>query len=87
MATITIYSKSMCPYCDRAKDLLQSKNISFEEIRADLDPEQLNIMLERSKRRTFPQIFYGDHHIGGFDDLWELEQSGDLDKLISTNNT
>ena len=85
MSDVIIYSKKICPYCDRAKELLNKKNISFTEIRVDLDEEQYKIMLDRSKRRTVPQIFYKDTLIGGFDDLWELEQKGELDKLIAGN--
>ena len=79
---IEIYSKDHCPYCDRAKDLLSEKSIGYKEIRVDLDPEEFQTMLTRSQRRTVPQIFFGERHIGGFDDLWALEQSGELALLI-----
>lgn len=79
---VIVYSKDHCPYCDRAKNLLAEKSIGYKEIRVDLDPEAFQIMLEKSQRRTVPQIFFGDKHIGGFDDLWALEQSGELSLLI-----
>jgi glutaredoxin 3 len=85
MTDVIIYSKKICPYCDRAKDLLKKKNISYKEIRVDLDENQYQIMLEKSQRRTVPQIFFKDTLIGGFDDLWALEQKGELDKLIAGN--
>lgn len=85
MTDVIIYSKKICPYCDRAKDLLKKKNISYKEIRVDLDENQYHIMLEKSQRRTVPQIFFKDTLIGGFDDLWALEQKGELDKLIAGN--
>lgn len=77
-----MYSSAMCSYCVRAKMLLQQKQIPFEEIRVDLDDQKRNEMIERSGRRTVPQIFIDDKPIGGFDDLWALETSGDLDKLV-----
>lgn len=82
MAKVIVYSKDHCPYCDRAKQLLSHKQVKFEEIRIDLDPAQAQIMMERSQRRTVPQIFINDQHVGGFDDLWALEQSGQLDPLL-----
>ena len=85
MTDVVIYSKKICPYCDRAKDLLKKKNISYKEIRVDLDENQYQIMLEKSQRRTVPQIFFKNTLIGGFDDLWALEQKGELDKLIAGN--
>lgn len=82
MPTIIIYSKDICPYCDKAKLLLEQKGASYQEIKVDQDPQALQTMLERSQRRTVPQIFINDHHIGGFDDLWALEQAGGLDPLL-----
>lgn len=84
MTEMIIYSKDYCPYCDRAKDLLEKKSISYTEIRVDLDEQEYKIMLEKSNRRTVPQIFFKDKLIGGFDDLWALEQAGELDKLINS---
>ncbi len=71
---IIVYSKANCPYCDRAKQLLDSRGLPYQEIRVDLDSEQLAIMLERSQRRTVPQIFINGHHVGGFDDLSALSE-------------
>lgn len=86
MKSIIIYSKDYCPYCDRAKALLEQKAIAYKEIRVDQDPEAFQVMLQKSQRRTVPQIFCGDHHIGGFDDLWALEQSGELDNLVKNSD-
>ncbi len=84
MAEVIVYSKAICPYCDRAKDLLTQKGVSYTEKRIDLNPQDLQAMLAGSNgRRTVPQIFIGDHHVGGFDDLWALEQAGDLDPLLA----
>jgi glutaredoxin 3 len=80
---VIVYSKDYCPYCDRAKALLTEKSVAYKEIRVDLDPEAFQTMLEKSQRRTVPQIFFGDKHVGGFDDLWALEQSGELELLIN----
>ncbi len=81
-AKIVIYSTAVCPYCVRAKDLLDRKGAHYEEIRVDLDPEQREIMIEKSNRRTVPQIFIDDFHVGGCDDLMALEQSAKLDALL-----
>lgn len=83
MAKVIIYLTNHCPYCVSAKDLLQRKNVSFEEVRVDLDEDQLARMMQLSGRRTVPQIFIDDKPIGGFDDLAALEKSGELDKLLS----
>lgn len=84
MSDVVIYSKATCPYCDRAKMLLKNKGVEFKELRIDQDPKLLAEMLERSNnRRTVPQIFIGDHHVGGFDDLYALSQSGKLDGLLT----
>ncbi len=83
MAKIEIYSTERCPYCVRAKMLLDSKNISYEEIKVDQDTSRKDEMIERSGgKRTVPQIFIDDKSIGGFDDLWALEQNGQLDDLL-----
>ena len=84
MAKVAVYATEACPYCHAAKALLTRKNIAFEEIRVDLDPAARALMQERSGRRTVPQIFINDKPIGGFDDLAALNQSGVLDKLLST---
>lgn len=83
MATVIVYSSQVCPYCDRAKALLQRKGVTFTEIRVDLDEAKRIEMMERSGRRTVPQIFINGQSIGGFDDLYALEQQGRLDPLLA----
>ena len=83
MTTLVLYGTKFCPFCMRAKQLLNFKNIEFEEIRVDQDAEQRTIMRERSGRTSVPQIFYGDHHIGGCDELYALERTGELEKLLA----
>lgn len=86
MANVIVYSSNRCPFCDRAKDLLNSKGVAYSEIRVDLDSEEFNNMLAKSNgRRTVPQIFINDYHVGGFDDLWQLEQDGKLDSMLNDN--
>jgi glutaredoxin 3 len=82
MAKVVLYSKDSCPYCVWAKQLLDSKNIAYSEIRVDLDTNQLETMIKISGRRTVPQIFINDKPIGGFDDLSALAKSGELDALL-----
>lgn len=82
MPDIIIYSKEHCPFCDKAKQLLDHKGASYEEVRVDLNSDELQTMMDRSGRRTVPQIFIGDRHIGGFDDMWALEQAGELNPLL-----
>lgn len=79
---VIIYSKPSCPYCERAKQLLSQKKVQFEEIRVDLDPNVREKMIEITGRQTVPQIFIGEHHVGGFDDLKALQDKGELDKLL-----
>lgn len=79
---VVMYSTAMCPYCVRAKMLLQSKGIDFEEIRIDHDRERMQEMMTLSNRRTVPQIFIDDYHVGGFDDMAELDAYGKLDPLL-----
>ncbi len=80
---IVMYATSWCPYCARARRLLQSKGAQFEEIDLDEQPEARAQMITRSGgRRTVPQIFIGDTHIGGSDDLYALDASGGLDPLL-----
>ncbi len=79
---ITMYSTGWCPFCDRARALLERKNLTFSEVKVDEDDSQRKIMLERTGgRRTVPQIFIGDRHVGGYDDLYALDKAGELDKL------
>jgi glutaredoxin 3 len=84
VAKVEVYSTSYCPYCVRAKALLRSKGVAFEEIDVTSDPEQRAKMVKRSGgRRTVPEIFINDEIIGGCDELYELEQSGELDLLLA----
>ncbi|HEY1736306.1 MAG TPA: glutaredoxin 3 [Methylovirgula sp.] len=81
---ITIYTTQSCPYCRRAKDLLNKKNLAFHEISVDGDYEARVKMRERAHGgSTVPQIFFGEQHIGGCDELYALEQAGKLDPLIA----
>jgi glutaredoxin 3 len=79
---VTIYTSDWCPYCQRAKGLLIQKSVAFSEINVDEDAKFREEMIARSSRRTVPQIFIGDKHVGGCDDLFELDHSGELDRLI-----
>jgi len=81
-SAITVYVTGWCPYCQRAKGLLTQKNLVFNEIDVDDDAKFREEMIARSGRRTVPQIFIGDRHVGGCDDLFALEGSGELDRLI-----
>jgi len=84
MSSIIIYTKSWCPYCIRAKDLLKSKGAEFTEIDIEKQQDKLAEMLEKSgQKRTVPQIFINDIHIGGCDDLYALERQGRLDDLLA----
>ncbi len=86
MAAVIIYTSATCSYCVRAKSLLSQKGISFTEIRVDKDEEKRKEMLVRSNgQRTVPQIFINDRHIGGYEELWALEQKGQLDRLVNSN--
>jgi glutaredoxin 3 len=83
---ITMYVTGWCPYCQRASGLLTKKNLAFTQINVDDDAKFRQEMMARSGRRTVPQIFIGDKHIGGCDDLFALEDSGELDQLVSINS-
>ncbi|MEY8712394.1 glutaredoxin 3 [Mangrovibacter phragmitis] len=83
MANIEIYTTTTCPYCSRAKALLKSKGVSFNEIIIDRDDGLRTQMMERSGRRTVPQIFIDEQHIGGCDDLYALDARGGLDPLLN----
>lgn len=81
---VVLYTGPACPYCDRAKMLLERKGVPYREIRVDRDPGEFATMLERSGgRRSVPQIFIGDNHVGGFDDMSELNLEGKLDPLLA----
>jgi len=81
---VTIYTRKFCGYCSAAKSLLAEKGVAFDEIDATGAPEKRQEMIERSGRFTFPQIFIGEHHVGGCDDLYALQARGDLDRLLAT---
>lgn len=82
-ARVLMYTTAVCPYCNMAERLLKSKGIeAIEKIRVDLEPEQRAAMMEKTGRRTVPQIYIGDTHVGGFDDLSALDRAGKLDPLL-----
>ncbi|MDP4608751.1 MAG: glutaredoxin 3 [Burkholderiaceae bacterium] len=84
MATVTMYATGTCPFCIRAKQLLTQRGVSdLVEIRVDQDPSQRAVMMELSGRRTVPQIFIGQRHVGGCDDLFDLDGSGQLEALLA----
>ena len=83
MDAVTIYTTSTCPYCYAAKDLLRKKQVRFSEIDVTGKPAERRAMIERAGGRTsVPQIFIGDRHVGGCDDLYALERAGHLDPLL-----
>ncbi|MFC6443115.1 MAG: glutaredoxin 3 [Alcaligenaceae bacterium] len=84
MAKVTMYCTQVCPFCTRAEMLLKQRGVTeIEKIFIDRDPAQRDIMMERTQRRTVPQIYIGDQHIGGYDDLAALDQAGGLVPLLS----
>lgn len=83
MKKVTMYTTGRCPYCVMAERLLNNKpGVEIEKIRIDQAPEKFQEMLDRTGRRTVPQIFIGDHHVGGFQDLAALQQRGQLEQLL-----
>lgn len=87
MPIVRMYSTQVCPYCMMAERLLNKKGAHLEKILVDQDPEELEKMIELSGRRTVPQIFVGDHHVGGYDDLVELDMQGELEPLLRTTTS
>ena len=83
MAGVTFYGTAWCPFCVRAKQLLASKQARVDDIDVDRDPALRREMMERSGRRTVPQIWIGERHIGGCDELFALERAGELDRLLA----
>jgi glutaredoxin 3 len=78
-----MYTTAVCPYCIRAKQLLSARGVTqIEEIRVDLDPDQRDEMMQKTQRRTVPQIYIGDTHVGGCDDLYALDKAGGLQPLL-----
>lgn len=82
MVDVVMYATGTCPYCVRARKLLEKKGVQYTEIRVDRDPSLWPEMEKLSGRSTVPQIFVGDYHVGGFDDLSELDLEGKLDPLL-----
>ena len=84
MAKVTMYTTAVCPFCVRAEMLLKQRGVNeIEKIRIDQDPEQRALMMERTGRRTVPQIYIGDTHVGGYDDLAALDRAGNLQTLLN----
>ena len=84
MSKVLMYSTGMCPFCVRAEQLLLRKGVScIEKVRVDLDPAQRDEMMQRTGQRTVPQIYIGDTHVGGCEELYALERSGELDPLLA----
>jgi glutaredoxin 3 len=84
MAKVLMYSTAVCPYCVRAEQLLTRKGVTeIEKVRVDLEPARREEMMQKTGRRTVPQIYIGDTHVGGCDDLYELEHQGKLDLLLA----
>lgn len=81
-APVRMYATGWCPYCVAARDLLRSKGVQFEEIDLTSDPSRRTEMESRSGRSSVPQIFIGDEHVGGYDDMAALDRSGRLDRLL-----
>ena len=82
-ARVIMYSTGVCPYCVMAERLLKAKGVdNIEKVRIDLEPDQRALMMEKTGRRTVPQIYIGDTYVGGFDDLSALDRQGKLDSLL-----
>jgi glutaredoxin 3 len=82
MPEVIMYSSRICPYCVRAEQLLKKKGVTVQKILIDQNPAEMETMINRTGRRTVPQIFIGERHVGGFDDLVELDLEGELDPLL-----
>ncbi|RDH88737.1 MAG: glutaredoxin 3 [endosymbiont of Seepiophila jonesi] len=82
MPKVVMYTTAVCPYCVRAKFMLKNKQVDYEEIRIDTDHEAMQVMMQRSRRNTVPQIFIDEYHVGGYDDMAALEMAGRLDGLL-----
>lgn len=83
MAKVEIYSSAHCPYCVMAKQLLDRKGVSYDEIRVDLDPSKREEMMKKSRQRTVPQIFINDESVGGYTDIVALDRAKRLDELLA----
>lgn len=83
-ANVVVYTTTVCPYCVRAKQLLQRKNVAYKEINLNTEPSEVRTeLMARTKHRTVPQIFINEQFIGGFDQLYALERTGKLDELLA----
>jgi len=83
MKPVTVYSTRICPYCVRAKALLDSKHVPYTEVLVDVDLDRRTEMMQKSGQRTVPQIFVGETHVGGCDELYTLDRQGKLDTLLA----
>lgn len=83
MADVIVYSSAHCPYCVMAKQLLERKGVAFREIRVDLEPAKREEMMQKSQRRTVPQIFINDQAVGGYTDLLAIERANKLDQMLA----
>jgi glutaredoxin 3 len=79
---VLMYCTAACPFCQAAERLLEQKGVAIEKVRVDLEPARRAEMTQKSGRRTVPQIWIGERHVGGCDDLYELERDGELDNLL-----
>ena len=85
MPEVLIYSTAVCPYCVAAKNFLKNKGVGYIEVRIDTDPARRQEMLDRARRTSVPQIFIGDVHVGGFDDMVALDLAGKLQPILDGN--
>ena len=84
---LTLYGTQFCVFCAMARELLERKSVSYEDLDVNRDSELRKLMEQRSQRRTVPQLFIGDRHIGGYEELSALDSSGELDKLLGIHTT
>ena len=82
MAKVVLYTSGFCHYCVQARRLLEAKGVAYDELYVDQNPTLRTQMVSRSQRRSVPQIFIGDYHVGGFEDMRQLDKSGQLDTLL-----
>lgn len=80
-----MYTTAVCPYCQMAERLLRAKGVEVEKVRVDLEPQRRMEMMEKTGRRTVPQIYVGETHVGGYDDLAALDRAGKLDPLLNSD--
>jgi glutaredoxin 3 len=83
MAKVIVYSSAHCPYCVMAKQLLERKGVAFQEVRVDLEPAKREEMMQKSQRRTVPQIFINDQAVGGYTDLLAIDRANKLDQMLA----